>query len=201
MSFTYIRDIPFASHNPSTDQPNMQTNTNSIDNLLQIDHVSFNDVTNSGKHLHVTFPTFQPDPILLNNQAQIYPKTFGSSPTYLETYTASSTSGGSQINGYLPFVKAMGRFTGVAGMYPQTLTNPIPDTIFANIDSITQTSVGSIEVKFLTKLPYDTYYVFVDSGTSNLLVAYSVVKTDVLFTFNIAGLPGWVGKTIGFMVI
>jgi hypothetical protein len=39
----YTRDIPFASHNPSSDQPIMQTNANSIDSLILEDHFSFND--------------------------------------------------------------------------------------------------------------------------------------------------------------
>lgn len=197
MSFTYIRDIPFASHNPSTDQPNMQTNTNSIDNLLQVDHVSFNDVTNSGKHIHVTFPTSQADPTLLNNQSQIYPKSFGSTTTYLETYSSASTSGGSQINGYLPFVKAMCRFTGSAGPYPATLTNPIPDTLFINIASIVQTSGVSVTITFTTPLPYNTYYVFAEAYSSAgiSIVNYTKNTTTLVLTLN----PGT--ATYGIMVI
>jgi len=49
MTFTYNRDIPDGPHNPSNDQPLMKTNTNSIDNLINIDHVSFNK-TNAGYH-------------------------------------------------------------------------------------------------------------------------------------------------------
>lgn len=50
----YNRDIPFSTNNPSTDQPNMQTNTNSVDDILQVDHVSFN-ATNGGTHKQVTY--------------------------------------------------------------------------------------------------------------------------------------------------
>jgi len=42
-NFTYTRDIPFATHNPSTDQPKMQVNNNSIDDIIEVDHYSFND--------------------------------------------------------------------------------------------------------------------------------------------------------------
>lgn len=52
-NFTYTDDIPFASHNPSTDQPKMQVNTNSIDNLIAVDHFSFND-NNGGLHKKVS---------------------------------------------------------------------------------------------------------------------------------------------------
>lgn len=42
-NYTYIRDIPFATHNPSADQPDMQQNTNATDSLIGEDHFSFND--------------------------------------------------------------------------------------------------------------------------------------------------------------
>ncbi len=58
--YTYNNNIPFASNNPSTDQPNMQTNTNSISALIGVDHVGFNSSGsgaggNGGHHLQVTF--------------------------------------------------------------------------------------------------------------------------------------------------
>lgn len=64
MSFTYTRDIPDGPHNPSNDQPDMQTNTNSIDNLIAIDHVSFNSAI-SGYHttIHQVDRTSNPAPI------------------------------------------------------------------------------------------------------------------------------------------
>jgi len=49
MSFTYNRDIPDAPNNPSADQPDMKINTNSIDDLIAVDHVSFNTL-NGGYH-------------------------------------------------------------------------------------------------------------------------------------------------------
>lgn len=53
--FPYNRDIPDGPHNPSTDQPDMKENTNSIDDLLQVDHYSFED-PNGGWHQQVTLP-------------------------------------------------------------------------------------------------------------------------------------------------
>jgi hypothetical protein len=40
--FTYNGNIPFATNNPSVDQPDMETNTNSIASLIQVDHQGFN---------------------------------------------------------------------------------------------------------------------------------------------------------------
>lgn len=45
-NFTYNRDIPFDDDDPSVDQPDMKENTNNIDDLIAVDHVSFN--TNKG---------------------------------------------------------------------------------------------------------------------------------------------------------
>ncbi len=47
--FDYSDNIPFDTNDPSVDQPNMKTNTNSIDNLINVDHVSFN-FPNGGYH-------------------------------------------------------------------------------------------------------------------------------------------------------
>src|SRR4030095_2247930 len=51
-NFSYTLNIPDAPNNPSVDQPNMKVNTNSIDDLLDVDHVSFND-NNGGIHRQV----------------------------------------------------------------------------------------------------------------------------------------------------
>jgi hypothetical protein len=40
-TFVYKRNIPAANNNPSTDQPDMRINTNSTDELINVDHVSF----------------------------------------------------------------------------------------------------------------------------------------------------------------
>ncbi len=47
--FTYTRDVPFPSHNPSNDQPDMENNTNHTDDIIAVDHNSFN-VLNGGFH-------------------------------------------------------------------------------------------------------------------------------------------------------
>src|SRR6188508_1037394 len=47
--FNYNRNIPFATNSPAADQPNMLTNTNSTDDLIAVDHNSFN-VPDGGYH-------------------------------------------------------------------------------------------------------------------------------------------------------
>jgi len=50
--FTYNENIPAANNNPSVDQPNMQTNTNSIDSIIDVDHFSF-ETNFDGTHKQV----------------------------------------------------------------------------------------------------------------------------------------------------
>jgi len=52
-NFIYENNIPAASHNPSADQPIMQTNTNSINSIIGVDHFSFN-TANGGYHKQVS---------------------------------------------------------------------------------------------------------------------------------------------------
>lgn len=51
--FAYNNDIPDAPNNPSQDQPLMKTNTNSTDDIIDVDHFSFNQVK-GGSHKQVT---------------------------------------------------------------------------------------------------------------------------------------------------
>lgn len=55
MSFPYNTDIPAANNDPSDDQPLMRQNTNSINSLIAVDHVTFGNAT-GGQHNKVTFP-------------------------------------------------------------------------------------------------------------------------------------------------
>jgi hypothetical protein len=96
MSITYNLNIPFSTHNPSSDQPLMETNTNSIASIIAVDHVGFN-VTGagevSGQHEQVTFnsnnvPAAFTYPILYtNNDASANPQLFFST-----TSAANSTN-------------------------------------------------------------------------------------------------------------
>jgi len=55
-TFTYFDNIPAGPNNPSVDQPNMQTNTNSTDGIINVDHYSFEQSNLDGWHKQVTLP-------------------------------------------------------------------------------------------------------------------------------------------------
>lgn len=67
MSISYNLDIPDAPNNPSNDQPLMKINTNAIDSILAIDHISFN-TANSGNHQQMHLPSFT-NPSVVNGSA------------------------------------------------------------------------------------------------------------------------------------
>jgi len=49
----YNLNIPASGNNPSTDQPNMSTNTNAVNTILGVDHFAFNN-NSGGTHQQVT---------------------------------------------------------------------------------------------------------------------------------------------------
>jgi hypothetical protein len=91
--FVYNPNIPFATNNPSVDQPNMETNTNSITNLIQIDHEGFN-VNQGGYHtvVHCIDNIVDPAPVPpagpLLGSGELYTKTIGPTLAPITTDTA-----------------------------------------------------------------------------------------------------------------
>lgn len=77
-SFPYITGIPAGPDNPSQDQPNMQTNTNSINSIIGVDHYTFQSSTNSdGWHKQSTYPFLTVAPTTTNVQGAVYTKDVG----------------------------------------------------------------------------------------------------------------------------
>lgn len=78
MDLTYTTNIPASNHNPSNDQPLMETNTNSIYTIIGIDHFGFNDSNAyGGWHQQVTYPVTRSDPSPLPSgvASMLYTKT------------------------------------------------------------------------------------------------------------------------------
>jgi hypothetical protein len=75
-SIPYNINIPLASHNPSIDQPNMETNNNNIATFVSIDHIGFN-TAGSGQHAQVSFygdniPSLPTATVSGNNQGILF---------------------------------------------------------------------------------------------------------------------------------
>lgn len=137
MTFTYTRDRPNPPNNPSSDVPDMLQNTNSIDDLLAVDHNSFN-VANGGYHkiVHLAKQSGSPAPIA--NIVQVFNKDYTPDTTggVAGTQLFSTNSGGTvqltgtsqQTDGWCwsgGLLFQWGRKTGLSGAWPttdQTLT-------------------------------------------------------------------------------
>lgn len=81
-SFNYFRDIPNGPNDPSDDQPLMQINTNSTDDLIAVDHYSFGSSGNfDGWHIHSHYPQWPgvptADPTTTTTQGVVYTKDVG----------------------------------------------------------------------------------------------------------------------------
>lgn len=113
-NWVYTRDIPFASHNPSADQPVMQTNANSIDSIIEEDHFSFND-NQGGWHKVIHQLNQISDPATIPNVGQ----------TYLKDNFNSDQN---------PFFKAgdgtVYNIVNQSGSALITIPNPLPMTVF-----------------------------------------------------------------------
>lgn len=104
-TFTYTDDIPDATHNPSTDQPDMKINTNSIDSIIAVDHYSFEEgnLNRDGWHKQSTYPTLGVAPTTLALQGAVYTKDVGGGVTQL-FYRPQSNSTEIQLTGVTPQV-------------------------------------------------------------------------------------------------
>lgn len=77
-NFTYTQNIPLATNKPSVDQPNMKINTNSINSIVAVDHLSFGQATGTlsdGYHKVIHFSNQPADPAAIVGTGQLYTKT------------------------------------------------------------------------------------------------------------------------------
>lgn len=84
-NYAYNKDIPQSNHNPSSDQPKMKENTNSIKNLIGEDHYTFG-VANGGFHKVIRMPklnTIADVPARISNSGTLW--------THVDTSVGAST--------------------------------------------------------------------------------------------------------------
>lgn len=88
-TFGYTQDIPDAPNNPSNDQGPMKVNTNSIFDLIKVDHYGFNDSL-GGLHKQVQMPVLGAIPAgLIGSEGTLYTK----SSTGSQLFYTPDTSG------------------------------------------------------------------------------------------------------------
>lgn len=180
MPINYNTNIPDAPNDPSADQPKMQTNTNSIDTIIGIDHYSFAD-SPSGFHKQVHFP--------LKNVA-VAP--VGTDASIL--YTAAGTAA---VNPQLNFVNNLGLFpiSCVRAWGYVSSAGTVISSQAVNVNTIIKNATGNFTVTLTTNAVSSNNFAVLVTGTitSNLSVGviggYAITAPGV-FQINFSKLNG-----------
>lgn len=135
MTLTYTRGIPATNNNPSNDQPNLLDNTNSVDDIISVDHYSFAD-TPSGDHKQITFggnnvPSLPATPpILFSNLvgglAQLF--FYSGDAAHSSTQYVASANGSTFLLGGV--ILKWGVVISAGASTPQTFTSAFPNNCF-----------------------------------------------------------------------
>lgn len=173
-NFSFTRDIPFATHNPSSDQPIMQTNTNSEDSIWAVDHHGFND--NLGGYHNVIHQDPQlADPAAIPGIGQTYVKTVGSDVQLFYESGLGVVSQLSNSSALLPRVAV--NFNVIA-------TVPTIQNSF-NVTSVVRNGLGSYTINFTSPLSSQFYYPCINgqqasgssAGVSNVITSPVYIPT------------------------
>lgn len=199
-SINYFRDIPNGPNDPSDDQPLMQINTNSIDDIIAVDHYSFGSSGNlDGWHIQSHYPFLVAAPATNTTQGAVYTKDVGGGVIQLFYRRENNgpeiqlTTSGMVTNTPQAFVNFQGT----------TLGNNAAQTIRGsfNVTSVTRigTSTGRYQVNFTTALPSANYTVlltgqrsgigsgFVYGAINDVIYTTAVTTTEVQIAFSSQG--------------
>jgi hypothetical protein len=156
MTIPYSTSVPNAPNDPSFDQPDMKTNTQSINSIIGVDHVTFN-TSGGGQHLQVTFnsnnvPTPPVSPPILftniqdgagNNLPGGLPQIFfySGDAAHSKNQYVSTTNGSTLLPGGM--IMKWGTVNIALG-FTQTITFPVafPNNCFTVVPSISVSTVA-----------------------------------------------------------
>lgn len=181
---SYTLDIPNAPNNPSQDQPLLKANTNAINALLAVDHVTFGFGSSSGHHTVIHQIAQSLDPALLPGVNQVYAKNVTPAATITSTDTQLFTKTGagviSQMTGRLDGVEGYVWVGGIlvqwgSANFPSSgitfltrVTGGIdfPNNIFAVYVSFKNTSSSSSNATIGVRNPLTTGFTVSTTGAS-----------------------------------
>ena len=169
-TFVYTTGIPAGSNNPSNDQPDMQTNTNSISSLIAIDHVGFNDASaQGGWHTQVHFNTTSTQATPTDPTSILYTSATGTASSKANLYFKNATS-----SFPLSFLRAYGCFDSTGAALGSQSFNV----------SCVNNSVGNYTATIAAGIITGTSYgvMITVGGGGFLLYSYKIVS-NTSFTF------------------
>lgn len=181
-NFAFIPNIPDGPNNPSQDQPNMKTNTNSDQSIWAVEHLGFN-TNNGGTHLQTGFANFQSSPVLpsdpgANNPSVAYPNAGVADATNSQYYFKNPLA-------TLPLsaVKAYGN------LIPRASSGAIIPTNSFNVASVVQTNAVTTSIAItlnsnVTTGNDVTVLVFYANPLATTIVTYTFVAGVLTLTAN-----------------
>ena len=194
-NFTYTTNIPLSTNKPSVDQPNMQTNTNSISSIIAVDHNGFGTATGTqsdGWHTVIHSVPQAIDPPAVLGFGQIYTRTVtGDQQLFYE-------SGGGVISqltpGGIPVVSANGYTYLAGGVILQWGNYPAPGGggNFSS-GSTTNNTPGQAAITLPRSFPNNLFFVGgnllyttsnLPSGTGTLNVRASQLNSGAITTLS-----------------
>lgn len=189
-NFTFNRNIPDGPNNPSEDQPRMKVNTNSTDDLIAVDHTSFN-VNNGGQHKSIHFnidASYVPVPPV--------------SPPELFIKTMSPNAG---IGSLPELFYYSGSAAQSSNQYYNTSVASYSTFLFGGMilkgGTFTGTSPGSTVVTYAAAFPNATLGVFLTAVTSGASVLNHAVTAKSAGSFTVTATSAavvWQYLAIGY---
>jgi hypothetical protein len=184
--FQYNTGIPAAPNNPSVDQPDMLTNTDSIDGLIDVDHIGFNENL-GGYHDVIHQPPQVAAPGTIAGIGQTYTKTvtgdqqlFYKSGLGVETQLTSS--GGVSARAAVNFS------IGAGPGFLITINNSF------NVTSITRSGAGLYAINFTNALPTQYYYTAISAQEAFTQLPGQIVS-------NFSPIAGYGPSTTSFSIL
>lgn len=187
-TFNYNRDIPNAPNAPSRDQPKMQVNTNSTDEIINVDHYSFESSgSRDGWHKQVTIPSQNAAGAQVNPASTVY--------TAAGTASANSDLRFRNASGIFPTsaIRACASFTAVGVNGAVAIDNGI------NVVSITRNAANQyVAVLEATVTTGNNVIVVTGQQTQGQSAGYTYANPNL--TFNFGSSPS-VGDRFSFVVL
>lgn len=173
MSFTYVSNLPAAANNPSNDQPNMQTNTNSIASLISVNHIGFNTAT-AGQHKQVDFPDVIAPATPTGTASVIFPKDGIADAAHAQLMFQNPNA-----TYPISLIKAYGNITGSTGAIVQSI----------NVASVLRNSTGLYTVTLNASVVSGTSYGLFGGYSSGIAVSgiQFSISSPTVFTVNFSG--------------
>lgn len=190
----YNRDIPDGPHSPSADQPNMKTNTNSIDDIINVDHYSFG-VGNDGQHKQSTYPNFASPGAIVDPASLIYTLTGVAGPGHAQAYFKNS-------QGAFPIsaIKAIANFSCLTSTSSGAIAPASGASV--NVTGITQT--GGVTGTWVLALNANTInsnaaavFIFTSAPTTILSYSPNFAANQLTITFQGPFTP----RTVNVMIL